>query len=108
MTQKNEFCVIFFTFQSKNNISSFVTFTLHELMEFLINFFYLFSEAINCLSKAIDIYTDMGRFTIAAKHHQTIAEIYESECTDLERAIQHYEKSADYFRVCIFYNITHR
>ena len=50
----------------------------------------------------------MGRFTIAAKHHQTIAEIYESECTDLERAIQHYEKSADYFRVRIFYSITHR
>lgn len=55
-------------------------------------------EAINCLSKAIDIYTDMGRFTIAAKHHQTIAEIYESEVADLERAMQHYEKSADYFR----------
>ena len=41
----------------------------------------------------------MGRFTIAAKHHQTIAEIYESEVADLERAMQHYEKSADYFRV---------
>ena len=53
----------------------------------------------NCLSKAIDIYTDMGRFTIAAKHHQTIAELYESDIADLERAMQHYEKSADYFRV---------
>ena len=28
------------------------------------------AEAANCLQKAIDIYTDMGRFTIAAKHHQ--------------------------------------
>eukprot|EP00093_Oithona_nana_P001645 01645.XXX_5544_7501_1 [CDS] Oithona nana genome sequencing. len=55
-------------------------------------------EAVNCLSKAIDIYTDMGRFTIAAKHHQTIAELYESDIADLERAMQHYEKSADYFR----------
>ena len=41
----------------------------------------------------------MGRFTIAAKHHQTIAEIYESDCGDKERAMQHYEKSADFFRV---------
>ena len=43
----------------------------------------------------------MGRFTIAAKHHQTIAELYESDIADLERAMQHYEKSADYFRVII-------
>ena len=41
----------------------------------------------------------MGRFTIAAKHHQTIAEIYESDIADLDKAINHYEKSADYFRV---------
>uniref|UniRef100_A0A8C9WEK6 N-ethylmaleimide-sensitive factor attachment protein, alpha b n=1 Tax=Scleropages formosus TaxID=113540 RepID=A0A8C9WEK6_SCLFO len=36
-------------------------------------------EAINCLNRAIEIYTDMGRFTIAAKHHISIAEIYETE-----------------------------
>uniref|UniRef100_A0AAX7TT91 NSF attachment protein beta n=1 Tax=Astatotilapia calliptera TaxID=8154 RepID=A0AAX7TT91_ASTCA len=42
-------------------------------------------EAINCLNQAIDIYTDMGRFTIAAKHHITIAEIYESELVDIEK-----------------------
>lgn len=34
-------------------------------------------ESVNCLLKAIEIYTDMGRFTMAAKHHQTIAELYE-------------------------------
>ena len=51
------------------------------------------------MNKSIDIYTDMGRFTIAAKHHQTIAEIYESDIADLDKAINHYEKSADYFRV---------
>ncbi|NWQ83218.1 SNAB protein, partial [Columbina picui] len=43
-------------------------------------------EAINCLNAAIDIYTDMGRFTIAAKHHITIAEIYEAELVDIEKA----------------------
>ena len=48
--------------------------------------------------KAIDIFTDMGRFTVAAKHHQTIAEIYETEKVDLEQCIKHYEKAADFFR----------
>ncbi|XP_036912896.1 beta-soluble NSF attachment protein isoform X2 [Sturnira hondurensis] len=56
------------------------------------------SEAINCLNAAIDIYTDMGRFTIAAKHHITIAEIYETELVDIEKAITHYEQSADYYK----------
>ena len=55
-------------------------------------------EAVSCLLKAIEIYTDLGRFTIAAKHHQTIAEIYESELADLDRAVQHYEQAADYFK----------
>jgi len=50
------------------------------------------------LQKGIDIYTDMGRFTIAAKHHQTIAELYESTTADLETAIQHFEIAADYFK----------
>ncbi|KAF1399617.1 SNAB protein, partial [Pelecanoides urinatrix] len=55
-------------------------------------------EAINCLNAAIDIYTDMGRFTIAAKHHITIAEIYEAELVDIEKAIAHYEQAADYYK----------
>ena len=43
------------------------------------------------LLQAIDIYTDMGRFTIAAKHHETIAGIFESEvnfCIQLHFQIQ--------------------
>uniref|UniRef100_A0A8C2ET86 N-ethylmaleimide-sensitive factor attachment protein, beta b n=1 Tax=Cyprinus carpio TaxID=7962 RepID=A0A8C2ET86_CYPCA len=55
-------------------------------------------EAIKCLNAAIDIYTDMGRFTIAAKHHITIAEVYESELVDIEKAIAHYEQAADYYK----------
>lgn len=55
-------------------------------------------QAANSLQKAIDIYTENGRFSIAAKHHQTIAEIYENEGADLEKAMQHYEKSADFFK----------
>uniref|UniRef100_A0A4W3GT12 N-ethylmaleimide-sensitive factor attachment protein, alpha b n=1 Tax=Callorhinchus milii TaxID=7868 RepID=A0A4W3GT12_CALMI len=55
-------------------------------------------EAINCLNRAIEIYTDMGRFTIAAKHHISIAEIYETELVDVEKAIAHYEQAADYYK----------
>lgn len=55
-------------------------------------------EAINCLVQAIEIYTDMGRFTIAAKHHITIAEVYETELMDADKAICHYEQAADYFK----------
>ncbi|KAK3870563.1 hypothetical protein Pcinc_024218 [Petrolisthes cinctipes] len=56
------------------------------------------NEAISSLLKAIEIYTDMGKFTMAAKHHQTIAEIYETEVADMEKAIQHFEQASDYFR----------
>ncbi|XP_074471531.1 N-ethylmaleimide-sensitive factor attachment protein, beta b [Sebastes fasciatus] len=56
------------------------------------------NEAIKCLNASIEIYTDMGRFTIAAKHHINIAEIYESELVDIEKAIAHYEQAADYYK----------
>lgn len=55
-------------------------------------------EAIKCITKAIEFYTDMGRFTVAAKHHITVAEIYETEMADIEKAMHHYEQAADYFR----------
>ncbi|XP_027855317.1 N-ethylmaleimide-sensitive factor attachment protein, alpha b isoform X1 [Xiphophorus couchianus] len=55
-------------------------------------------EAINCLNRAIEIYTDMGRFTIAAKHHMSIAEIYETELVDIDKAIAHFEQAADYYK----------
>uniref|UniRef100_A0A8C3Q2V6 NSF attachment protein beta n=1 Tax=Chrysolophus pictus TaxID=9089 RepID=A0A8C3Q2V6_CHRPC len=42
--------------------------------------------------------TRKGRFTIAAKHHITIAEIYEAELVDIEKAIAHYEQAADYYK----------
>ncbi|KAL7642757.1 UNVERIFIED_CONTAM: hypothetical protein RMT77_006045 [Armadillidium vulgare] len=56
------------------------------------------NEAVNSLLKAIEIYTDMGKFTMAAKHHQSIADIYETEIADMEKAIQHYEQASDYFK----------
>ncbi|ENN74327.1 hypothetical protein D910_12797 [Dendroctonus ponderosae] len=56
------------------------------------------NEAVTCYLKAIELYTDMGRFSIAAKHHQNIAEVYETESIDIDKAVQHYEQAADYFR----------
>eukprot|EP00092_Neocalanus_flemingeri_P029411 GFUD01031934.1.p1 GENE.GFUD01031934.1~~GFUD01031934.1.p1 ORF type:complete len:182 (-),score=47.92 GFUD01031934.1:104-649(-) len=40
----------------------------------------------------------MGRFVSVAKHHQTIAEIYEAQAEDLDKALKHYELAADYFK----------
>jgi alpha-soluble NSF attachment protein len=56
------------------------------------------NEAVVCLERAIEQYLEMGRFQIAAKHHQTIAETLEANNTDLEKAIHHYEQAADYFK----------
>ena len=56
------------------------------------------NRAAQSLQSAIDIFTENGRFAIAAKHHQTIAEMYESQTGDLDKAMQHYETSAEYFR----------
>ncbi|EDO32381.1 predicted protein [Nematostella vectensis] len=54
-------------------------------------------EAVKAYGEAIDIFTDMGRFTMAAKHHITVAEIYEGN-NDLDMSIHHYEQAADYYR----------
>lgn len=56
------------------------------------------NEAVKCLMKGVDIFTDMGRFTIAAKHHMTIAEIYETDIMDLDQAIEHYGHAGDYYK----------
>lgn len=55
------------------------------------------NEAVDCLMKTIAIYTDMGRFSVAAKYHTTIAEIYEEQ-KDIPKAVEHYSKAADYYQ----------
>jgi len=54
------------------------------------------SDAVNCLSRAVELFTGEGRFAIAAKNQKEIAEIYESEM-DYEKAIEAYQTAADYF-----------
>lgn len=56
------------------------------------------NQAIDCLKKAVSIQTEMGRFSMAAKQHITIAEIYEGELQNIDEAIVHYEKAADYYQ----------
>jgi len=54
-------------------------------------------KAIAAFKRAIDIFTDMGRFSTAAKHHISIGDLYESENMNIEKAIVNYEKAAEYY-----------
>jgi len=53
-------------------------------------------DAINCIKIAVDLYTDDGRFSIAAKHQKEIGELYEAEM-DFENAIESYQTAAEYY-----------
>jgi len=52
--------------------------------------------ATKALQDAINLYTDDGKFNMAAKYEKEIAELYEGNA-DLENAMKHYETAADYF-----------
>ncbi|XP_043724072.1 alpha-soluble NSF attachment protein 2-like [Telopea speciosissima] len=53
-------------------------------------------EAISCLTKAVNLFKEIGRFNIAARHCKEIGELYEQE-QDFEQAIVFYEQAADLF-----------
>lgn len=55
-------------------------------------------KAVEVILQSAEIYTDMGRFTMAAKNHVTVAEIYETEAPNKEEALKHYAKAADYYK----------
>ncbi|KFD50722.1 hypothetical protein M514_08378 [Trichuris suis] len=55
-------------------------------------------QAIDCLLKAINIYAEEGRFSMAAKYYMNVAELCESDNSDLEKAMFYYEKAADYYK----------
>ncbi|KAL3985365.1 Alpha-soluble NSF attachment protein [Acanthocheilonema viteae] len=55
-------------------------------------------QAIDCLMKTAEFYTDMGRFNMAAKYHCTMAEIFESEAPDMTQAMTHYQEAADFYK----------
>ncbi len=78
------------------------------------------AEATECYLKAVEIYTDMvsldkyirgarfthptppthtqGRFSLAARYHNTVADIFETEVQDYEQAITHYEQASDFYK----------
>ncbi|KNC47225.1 alpha-soluble NSF attachment protein [Thecamonas trahens ATCC 50062] len=53
-------------------------------------------KAVTCLQRAVDLFTNMGRFTVAAKHTKDIAEMYEED-QELESAINFYESAAQFY-----------
>lgn len=53
-------------------------------------------EAMTYMQHAVDIYTDNGRFSLAAKLQKDLAEMYESE-GDKEGAMNAYQLAADYY-----------
>lgn len=55
------------------------------------------SDAVAQMERAVGIYVEMGRFARAATSQKKIAEIYEQDIVDLERAMTAYEKAADWF-----------
>ncbi|KAJ3166716.1 hypothetical protein HDU88_003199 [Geranomyces variabilis] len=54
-------------------------------------------DAISALQQAVEILTERGRFQAAANHQKQIAEIYETELADFEKAMHAYEIAAEWF-----------
>jgi alpha-soluble NSF attachment protein len=55
--------------------------------------------AIESFTEAADLFMEIGRFVIAAKHIQTVAELQEARGDQsIDSAIEAYEKAADFFR----------
>jgi alpha-soluble NSF attachment protein len=50
-------------------------------------------EAVRMLNYAINMFEDIGRLSMAAKHYKDIADIYEKE-ENVQRAMEYYEKAA--------------
>ncbi|KAK7835745.1 alpha-soluble nsf attachment protein [Quercus suber] len=54
------------------------------------------SYAISCLDQAVNIFLDIGRHNMAAKHCKEIGELYEPE-HNIEKAIVYFERAAELF-----------
>lgn len=55
------------------------------------------TDAVAQMERAVDIWVETGRFARAATDQKKIAEIYEEDVVDLEKAMGAYEKAADWF-----------
>lgn len=54
-------------------------------------------EAVNSLKQAIQFLIEKGKLNQAANHQKTIAEIYETDLMDVEKALESYETAADWY-----------
>ena len=54
-------------------------------------------SALECMSKTVAIYIDMGRFAVAAKQYMNMGEINENTLADLEAALEAYQQAATLF-----------
>ncbi|RKP03143.1 hypothetical protein CXG81DRAFT_9913 [Caulochytrium protostelioides] len=54
-------------------------------------------QAIAALQQAVEIFTDRGRFSAAASNQEQLAEMYETDVGDIEKAMNAYEIAADWF-----------
>jgi hypothetical protein len=54
------------------------------------------SESVRLFKRGIDLFTEEGRFTMAAKYQKEIAELCEAEL-DLQGAMDGYQTAADYY-----------
>lgn len=56
------------------------------------------TNAVECYRQAVEIYIEMGRFSIAAKHLMTLGEVYENDEANIEQAIATYEQAAELYK----------
>ncbi|KND03751.1 uncharacterized protein SPPG_01207 [Spizellomyces punctatus DAOM BR117] len=54
-------------------------------------------DAVNALQQAVEILTERGRFQAAANNQKQIAEIYETDLADFEKAMHAYEMAAEWY-----------
>ncbi|KAJ3102614.1 hypothetical protein HDU97_000398 [Phlyctochytrium planicorne] len=54
-------------------------------------------DAINSLQQAVQLLTEKGRFSAAASNQKQIAEIYETDVGDLEKAMVAFETAAEWY-----------
>ncbi|KAI8320489.1 TPR-like protein [Martensiomyces pterosporus] len=54
-------------------------------------------QAVQVLTQAISLLTERGRFHAAASHQKEVAQIYESDLSDPENAMEAYQLAADWY-----------
>mmetsp|Transcript_27235 Transcript_27235/g.37566 ORF Transcript_27235/g.37566 Transcript_27235/m.37566 type:complete len:291 (-) Transcript_27235:126-998(-) len=53
-------------------------------------------RAVECLERAVEAFTELGRLSLAAKHHKDLAEMHEADA-HIEKAMFHYEQAAELY-----------